>query len=168
LREVERMGGYRWMPDGRSVVYTVTEPGPRDDRGVKRMRGLQDRWAGSRDVASLHQTFVASGVTRRLTAGAESTALQDVSPDGERLLFTRGRFSMERPYSEWELWELSLATLEPTMLASGGFGGGASYAPDGDRVLVLAGPSAFGGAGAAVPEGVIPNDYDTQAYLLDR
>lgn len=168
VREVERMGGYRWMPDGRSVVYSVTEPGPRDDRGVKRMRDLQDRWAGARDVASLYQTFVASGLTRRLTAGGESTSLLDVSPDGQRLLFTRSRFSTQRPYSEWELWELSLATLEPKLLASGSFGGSATYAPDGERVLVLAGPSAFGGIGAAVPEGVIPNEYDTQAYLLDR
>ena len=45
--------------------------------------------------------------------------------------------------------------------------GGATWSPDGESILVMGGPSCFGALGQDVAEGVIPNEYDTQAYLLD-
>ncbi len=168
LRDVERFGSYRWLPDGRSIVYTVTERAEQDDSGLRRMRGLRDRLPGARNRSHLYQVQVASGATRRLTAGPESTGLLDISPDGARLLFTRGRFVQERPYSETELWELDLATLEAHKVTRTPGSLGASYSPDGDRLLVTAGPSAFDGAGSTLPIGTIPSDYDGQAYFMDR
>lgn len=43
----------------------------------------------------------------------------------------------------------------------------ASYSPEGDRLLVTGGPLLFDGIGLNVPEGTVPNDYDTQAFIYD-
>lgn len=168
VRGVEGLGSFRWMPDGEGFVYAVEVEEEEAREEAERLRGLPDRWAGWRDRSYLWRVDADGGARRRLTAGVETTALHDVSPDGERLIFTRSRFVPERPYTETELWELELATLEATELATYAWGGGAAYGPRGERVLLTAGPSAFDGAGSVLPDSVIPNDYDTQAYLLHR
>jgi dipeptidyl aminopeptidase/acylaminoacyl peptidase len=168
LRDVERFGSYRWLPGTRGFVYTVSTRGVRDDRGLQRMRGVQDRWAGWRDRSHLFHATSDGSVVRRLTAGDETTALQDISPDGTRLLLTRGRFTTTHPYSENELVELDLATLATRELASYAWGGSARYAPDGERILLVGAPDMFGDAGVNVPAGMTPNLYDSQGYILDR
>jgi dipeptidyl aminopeptidase/acylaminoacyl peptidase len=168
LRDVERFGSYRWLPGGGGFVYTVSTRGARDDRGLQRMQGVQDRWAGWRDRSHLFHATADGAVIRRLTAGEETTSLQDISPDGARLLLTRGRFTTTHPYSENELVELDLTTLEVRQLASYAWGGGARYAPDGQRVLLVGAPTMFGDAGVTSSAGATPNLYDSQGYILDR
>ena len=146
----------------------VAETAEKDERGVQRVRSMADRWAGYRDLGSVYQVSLTDGRRRRLTAGPFTTDLEDVSPDGRRLLLSRTRYVAEPPFSHGELWELDLATLEATKLRDVVWFGSASYSPDGATVLVLAGPSAFGDLGRDVPAGTIPNEYDRQAYLLDR
>lgn len=169
LRGVERLGGYAWAPDGRSIVYAVSEEAQGDEttRGVKRMRGLFDRWRGWRDKSHLYQVAVPGGTRRRLTAGSEAADIQDIRPDGARLLFTRTHSAGERPFTETELFELDLETLDARSLGTFTFGASAQYGREGRRILVQASPSAFGGAGLDVPQETIPNDYDTQLYVLD-
>lgn len=176
LEGMEHFGGARWSPDGSFLVFTTFEVEEPDESGFKRLRALQDRWPQWRNRGSLYQVAVpeslasfsvADPVVRRLTAGDKTAGLADVAPDGSRLLFARSEMVDERPFVEAELFELDLATLEARSLRRIPWFGGASYAPDGRRVLILAGPSAFGEMGEAVPEGTIPNDYDTQAYLDD-
>ena len=169
LRDVEGLSPrVRWAPDGESLFVQVSETAEKDERGVQRVRSLEDRWAGFRDLGDLYQVSAEDGRRRRLTAGPFSVDLEDVSPDGARLLVSRTRYVAETPFSHGELWELDLATLEPTLLREVVWYGSASYSPDGSKVLVLAGPSGFGEIGRAVPEGTIPSEYDGQAYLLDR
>jgi dipeptidyl aminopeptidase/acylaminoacyl peptidase len=170
LRDVEHFGSYRWLPDGAGFIYTLATQAPRDDRGVQRMQGVQDRWTGWRNRSHLYHATADGAVVRRLTAGPETTALHDISPDGTRLLLTRDRFTTEHPYSENELYELTLATLEVRELARYTWGAGNStrYSPDGERVLLVGSPSMFGDVGTNVPPGTIPNEYDSQAYILDR
>jgi dipeptidyl aminopeptidase/acylaminoacyl peptidase len=168
LRDVERFGSYRWLPGTRGFVYTVSTRGVRDDRGLQRMQGVHDRWAGWRDRSHLFHATSDGSVVRRMTAGDETTALQDISPDGTRLLLTRGRFTTTHPYSENELVELDLATLATRELASYAWGGSARYAPDGERILLVGAPDMFGDAGVNVPAGMTPNLYDSQGYILDR
>jgi dipeptidyl aminopeptidase/acylaminoacyl peptidase len=168
LRDVERFGSYRWLPATLGFVYTVTTRGARDDGALQRMQGVQDRWAGWRDRSHLFHATSDGSVVRRLTAGDETTALQDISPDGSRLLLTRGRFTTTHPYSENELVELDLATLAIRELASYAWGGSARYAPDGERILLVGAPSMFGDAGVNTPAGMTANLYDSQGYILDR
>lgn len=185
LRDVEHLGAVRFTPDSTSprkgaLIYEISEEPPEDDprpaKGVRRMESLQDRWSGWRTKTYLHQVSLADGARRRLTAGGLSTQFQDLSPDGSRLLFGRTRYdTQERPFSVTELWELALTpdeppaeALGPRLLAEVTWMNAARYSPDGETILVRAGPSGFGALGRNVPEGRIVNEYDNQLYLLDR
>jgi dipeptidyl aminopeptidase/acylaminoacyl peptidase len=168
VERVEKFGSYEWSPDGGSVFYSASFEPEKDESGVQRLLGLQDRQADWRERSYLFQASVPGGVRRRLTAGELSTGLDAIAPDGRRVLFTRTRDDYTgRPYVRQELWVLDLVTLEPRLLDPGWFLSTATWSPDGGRLLVTGGPSAFGGAGRAVPEGTTPNDYDGQIYLLD-
>ena len=168
--DVEGLGDLLWAPDGRSLFATITEEAEEgeDDRGAKRVRSLPDRWAGFRDLDAVWQISTADGSRRRLTAGDRGVSLLDVSPDGRHLLVSRTAYEIEWPFVTGEIHELDLATLEPRQVVEGMWLGGAAYSPDGETILVTAGPSAFGEIGKDVPEGTIPNEYDGQVYLVDR
>ena len=168
IERVEGLGGHRWARDGASVLYSVREEADENDNGIQRLLGLRDRQAGARDRSFLYQLAVPGGGHRRLTAGELTTSAGGLSPDGRRLLFTRAVDDYDaRPYIRRELFVLDLETLEPELIYRGDFFGSATWSPDGERLLVVAGPSAFGGAGRAVPEGTIANDYDEQLYVMD-
>ncbi|HUG43242.1 MAG TPA: hypothetical protein VMN76_03270, partial [Acidobacteriota bacterium] len=171
LQDLENLGPHRWSPDGRSLFFAQGDDERKDETaeaGLKRLRAPEDRWAEWRTKSYLSQVSVQDGAIRRLTAGALSTELQDVRPDGRRLLFSRMVYDpSERPYSRGDVFELDLDSLEARKLASVVWFTGAAYSPEGDRILILGGASAFDGAGVNVPEGMIPNEYDTQAYTLE-
>lgn len=163
---VERLASYAWSPTGDVVVFSTRVDPPKDETGIKRLRNLLDRQADWRTKSRLNMVTVPGGIRREITAGPETAALSAFSPDGKKILFTRNLEDLsERPYTRTELWEMDLATLESRRLLSAGWLGGASYAPDGKRLLLQAGPSAFDGAGATTPPDVIPNDYDGQLYV---
>jgi len=168
LDAVEDLGSYVWAPDGRSVIYSISVEAPEDKHGIQRLWGLRDRQAGMRERSYLHQVFLDGGGRRRLTAGDLSTDLGEFSPDGRRLLFTRTMDDYgKRPFVRSELYLLDLETLQAELIHPGRWLNAATWSPDGKRLLVRGGPSAFDGAGAALPEGMVPNDYDNQLYLLE-
>lgn len=170
LEDVERLSSHRWAADGRSLFVQISEDADADgdDRGARRVLSLPDRWAGLRDLGSIHQVSVEGGGLRRITAGPRTVSLEDVSPDGRSLLVSRTRYTLERPFVVGELAEIDLATLEPEAVTEVTWLRSAAYSPEGSRILITAGPSAFGGLGTALPEGTVPNEYDDQAYLLHR
>ena len=171
LRDVERLGGVRWTRDGESLVYSVGDKPDDKNKGLKRMRGLTDRWPGQRTVSHLYQASIEpGGLRRRLTAGPLSAALQDTSPDGSRLLFSTTDYGLvERPFSTTRLYELDLDSLAVNEVRTTSTFRSATYAPDGERLLVHAGRSfaherAFINLRGTVP----PNDYDGQLFIVRR
>ena len=168
LESVQELGGYLWSPTGRSIVYTTTVKAEKDERGVKLLEGVMDRWAGYRDKQFLHLVGVPGGAHRQLTAGELSSSAVAFAPDGKRLLFTRRIETLERrPYGTTELWELNLESFAATKLRDFLWFSGADYSPDGKRLLVAADATAFGEIGLNLSEDVIPNSYDGQLYLWD-
>ena len=170
LRAVENMGSYRWAPDGAFVVYGVNVEAEKDDREVKRLVNPADRQGWYRDRSYLVMATVPSGVTRRLTAGPLSPGGWSISPDSERLLFFLSDQDLEggRPYFSSELWELDLQTFTAEMVLDDRWIGSAEYGPDNNVILLSGSPSAFGGLGRKLPDGVQANDYGGQLYLFDR
>jgi dipeptidyl aminopeptidase/acylaminoacyl peptidase len=168
LRNVKNLGSHAWTPDGASLVFSISEEGDKDSDLAKRFQTLEDRQPGWRNRSHLHRLSLADGVRQHLTAGEISTELGAISPDGRKLLFTRPIVDYtERPYSLTELYSLDLATLREELVWKGRWFSRAQWSPNGKKLLILGGPSAFGEAGTNVPKGFIPNDYDTQAYLYD-
>jgi len=165
LDEEERFGGYRWSPTSDAIAYWTSEEAD-DDRVVKRVESLMDRWSGFRNKHHLYLVSVPDGARQRLTAGPESTDLVVFSPDGARLLFTREIEDLdERPYSRSELWELELDGLRARKLRDFHWFDDADYSPDGKRLLIQTRAAEFGGAGVVLPADVIPNDYDSQLFI---
>ncbi len=168
LKDVKDLGNHVWSPDGSFIIYSVTEKGKPDRKGVKRFQNMADRQPWWRDRSYLYKLTVPDGVRQRLTAGELATSLHSISPDGERLLFTRTKVDhSERPYSKTELFTLDLTTLEADKLWEGNWFSSAQWGPDGKEMLVTGGPSTFGQIGYNVRKGTIPNEYDTQAYLFN-
>ena len=168
VRDLENLGSHAWSPTGDFVIYSVLEKGKTDPPGVKRLQGIADRQPYWRDRSFLYKITIPDGVRQRLTAGEFTTDLNAISPDGKTLLFTRSLEDYtQRPYSKSELYSLDLDSLEAKMLWQGPWLNSVQWLPKENRLLVLGGPSVFGDIGHDVIEGVVPNEYDTQAYILD-
>ena len=169
LEDEEKLGMFRWAPDGSYIIYSVIEDGSGADATMRQVLGMQDRQSGWRNRSFLYKYEVASGLKTRLTFGNVSTSLMDISPDGQTLLIglTRPHYQ-QRPFSKSDMLLIDLNTLAvDTLLVDQGWGVSASFSPDGTKLLATGGPSAFEGAGENVPKGTIPNNYDRQAYIFD-
>lgn len=164
-RNLQRLGMVRWSKDGQRIWLSQSEQPDTDTSGFKRLEHPNDRWPQFRTRSHLSELRL-DGTLRRLTWGPESVNLLDEHPSGTRLLVSRSRnIPLERPFSESEIGTLDLATLAYVSLFTARNSGSMTYSPDGQRLLVSGSAAAFGGAGNPLPEGVIPNDYDTQLYL---
>lgn len=169
LRDIEDFVGYRWSPDATFVIYSVREQHEPGTHGVKRYHGLQDRRPGYHRRTFLYQHHVAQGTSRRLTAGLLSTIPVSIHPSGKELLYMRTHEDYEeRPFGKTEYVILDLETMMTDSLFTLNFGGSARFSPDGNHIMVSAGPNDFDGLGADVPDSLIANDYDTQVYIYDR
>ena len=166
LEDVKNLGGHTWAHDGSFIVYSVTEEPEDDATGMKRLHGMTDRWPGWRDRNFLYRIDIPGGTSRRLTSGLLSTDLQSISPDGKKLLFARSHEDFSRrpySYSEFMLMDMEIHALD-TLIVSYWIQG-MEWSPDGKKLLVTGGPMTFDGIGKNVPAGMIPNDYDTQAFI---
>ena len=169
MRDVKEFAGYRWSPDASFVLYSLREEHQPGTHGVLRYHGLQDRRPGYHRRTFLYQLNVPEGTTRRLTAGLLSTMSGSIHPSGKEILYMRSHEVYdEAPYGKLEYVILDLQTMEIDSLFSLNAGGAAYYSPDGNRILILGGPNDFDGLGVNVPDTMLANDYDTQAYLYHR
>ncbi len=165
LAEHEHLGAFRWHPDGRSILFSWNTPFEAKDAKVKRLRALEDRWKTWRDVAQLYQVDVESGLVRPLTREESSVSLQDIHTDGDRLLLTQYLVDYaEQPYGLMRMLELSLSTGEVREIARLRNAGTVRYAADG--FWLIAGPGFADSAGAVLPDGLLPNEYEGQLYRL--
>ena len=169
MSDEEKLGTVRWAPDESYIIYSVREDGSGTDATMRQVLGMEDRQGQWRNRNFLYKLDIATGVRTRLTHGNLSTSLQDISPDGRYMLFSQSRPDyLERPYRKQDLFLMDLRTWKTdTLLRDQRWSISATFSPDGKKLLATGGPSAFDGAGVNVPEGTIPNNYDTQAYIYD-
>ena len=161
----ERVGNWRWHPRGDSIIFAWTDPYQSDNDKRRRLRSLEDRWATFRDNIQLFQVDVSSGLIRPLSAREQSISLQDVHPDGTRLLVSERLIDYaEPPHSLFRLFEIDLATLEEREIGRYRQLNAALFAEDG--YWLLAGPGLAQGDGATTGQDLTPNEYDTQLYRL--
>jgi dipeptidyl aminopeptidase/acylaminoacyl peptidase len=169
LRGIEDFSRYAWNPDGESLVYAFSVEAEDDDRQVKRLEAVEDRWPWWRGRSYLVDVAYPGGEARRLTAGDVSASSWAFSPTGSHLLFSRTwPDPQNRPYSRTEWYEMNLDNLRVETVLTERWIGDVSYGRDRDTFVLIGSPSAFDGLGRDLPEGVIPNDYGGQLFLYNR
>ena len=169
LEDVENFGSYRWSPDGSFLIYTVSEEAPGDEGDLKRVLGMQDRLPGYRNRNFLYRVDIPSGRKERLTHGYLTTSLHDISPDSRRILFSQSRPDyQEEPYNKQDVFIMDLESKQvDTLFKELRWSVSGQFSPKGDQLLLTGGPSAFGTLGENIREGMLANNYDTQAYIYD-
>ncbi len=168
LENVKNFGSFEWSPSGDYIIYTATEKGEAKDKDLKRFTKPQDRYPDYLDNTQLYKIEISTGTKFKITGGENSTVLNSVSDDGRWVVLSKLKYNFdERPYQKTEYFLLDLVTMKFDSIASVNWGGEAKISPDASQLLILAGPSSFGDEGIAIEKGKIPNDYDTQAYILN-
>lgn len=162
-------GYFSWSPTEDYLIYMLTDEGEKVSGPLKRLLHPDDRIPNSRDRYYLMKYDVATGLSERLTYGSHNVYLNDISPDGKKLLCSTSKPDITRcPFSLSSLFEIDLTTSQAdTLVAWDAYLGSASYSPDGKQLLVTGSPSAFGGIGKNCGEHPIANDFDTQAFIMD-
>ena len=162
-------GYFAWSPNEDYLIYTKTAEGEKVAGPLKRLLHPDDRIPGSRNRYYLEKYDLATGLSERLTYGSNSVYLNDISPDGSKLLCTAHKPNITKcPFSLTSVFQLDLATLQAdTLVKWDAYVNGASYSPDGTQLLLTGSPSAFGGIGKNCGDLPIANDFDVQAFLMD-
>lgn len=157
------------LPDARGVLFYCYEKAEADTGIMRRVRGLDDRNPSSRARHYLNLYRFDEKMTRPITYGGVSTYILDISPDSKKILYsTMKENPTEFPFYIQRLVEMDLATLATdTVPGIDSSMTEAIYAPDGRRILVAAGPNAFGGVGLNAGNFKWGNDFDIQLYLVD-
>jgi dipeptidyl aminopeptidase/acylaminoacyl peptidase len=111
---------------------------------------------------------VKTGERRQITTGLRSSN-GTLSRDGKMLYISvSDDVANERPFyfTLGMLMNLETGKVD-TLFQKDGFVRGAQFSPDGKKLLFTGTPEAFGGIGNVCPEGMIPNNYEYELYLMD-
>lgn len=160
---------FAWSPTEDYLVYTMTDEGEKVNGPLKRLFHPDDRIPDSRNRYYLMKYDLVSGLSERLTYGSHSVYLNDISPDGSKLLCSTSKPNITQcPFSLTSLYQLDVSTLKTdTLVLWDAYVSSGTYSPDGTQLLITGSPSAFNGIGKNCGSHPIANDFDTQAYLFD-
>ncbi|MCK4763029.1 MAG: S9 family peptidase [Candidatus Aminicenantes bacterium] len=167
LKEIKDFSDYWWAADNSFLIYTVNHTREKD-AGYKFIKELPDRRKHSGTRCAMYVYFPGGGVTHKISGREENFDTALISPDSKKALLIKDEAdSKNRPYRKSIvcLFDLKTFTIKPFW--QGSWFDSVHWSPDGKKLLILAGPSAFGGIGRNLPEGKIPNDYDSQAFICD-
>lgn len=160
---------FTWSPTEDYLIYSLTDEGEKVSGPLKRLLHPDDRIPESRNRYQLMKYDLSTGLSERLTYGSHNVYLNDISPDGKKLLCSTSKPNITQcPFSLSSLFEIDLATLKAdTLVAWDASMGGASYSPDGKQLLLTGGPDAFGCVGRNCAPHPIANSFDTQAFIMN-
>jgi dipeptidyl aminopeptidase/acylaminoacyl peptidase len=170
LEDIEELSGIEWSPDEQFLIYTKSEKKKdASESSLRYMDELGNRTFTDKSIGSLYKHDVASKVSTRLTYGEYSTWLNDISQDGEKIVFSISRPNPTvRPFIQENMYLMDLNTGKvDTLWKNSPWSGTAVFSPDGTKLLVTGGPDLFGETGRNIGEIPMSNNYDTQAYLYD-
>ncbi len=162
-------GSFTISPTEDYLIYSLSENGPAEDRGVYEVINPEDRQPGWRNRSYLSKYDLNTGIMTRLTFGHHDTYLCDISSDGKKLIIMTSDSRLEaRPTTVFSLFELELSTMSlDTLVYRDGFINNAIYSPDGTSALICGSPEALNGVGKNVCEGQTPSMVDMQLYIMN-
>ncbi|MCM1319018.1 MAG: prolyl oligopeptidase family serine peptidase [Muribaculaceae bacterium] len=155
---------------GDKFYYTVVNGHKEQEGPLKRQLTPGSRATGETDGAQLFECNLANGgIIRPLTFGG-AVRIADVHPTEDKLLLMLTRETpTKRPFFTQEAIELDVNTgAVDTIVPEDGFLTGVAYSPDAKQILVLGSAAIYDGIGAKIGNEPIVNDFDIQAYILNR
>lgn len=169
IREDRQIKGYTWSPDRSYLIYYDSENFSDANWQLRKLAGIEDRQDYFRNRSYLCKYDFSTGLHSRLTWGNLSTSLMDISADGKKLLISTSRPAYtEYPYNKQNIYLLDIATQKlDTLWKDRSFSIRCSFSPDGKKLLVQGGPSAFGKLGENIGKHPYANQYDSQLYIYD-
>lgn len=161
-------GSWEMSPDGSFLIYSLIKKGPTEG-SVHQILEPDDRQSGWRDRYYLARYDIASGQMQDLTYGYHNTWLSDISDDGRFIIFQTSRSRLEqRPTTLHSFYRMDLQTLQTEcLIEDDGFLGSAQLSPDGSKLLLKGSAAALEGIGRNLPEDRIPNEFDSQLFIMD-
>lgn len=146
VKGLSEVTDFVWSPNGEYLVLSNdSESGPGND-------------------GNLYMLDVLSHVKTPLIFGDQAIVIQDISPKGRYILFSKNTHDENQVRKEI-MYQFNTKTGKLETLWNKVGESRASYSPNVKQLLVIAGPSFFGDEGINVNSGPKPNEYDTQAYL---
>jgi len=162
-------GYFEVAPTEDWLLYSLTQEGPKERKEIYEVIEPDDRQPGWRNRSYLAKYDLKNGLMQPLTFGYHNAWALDISADGNKVLLMTNRSRLtQRPTTLSSLLLLDVETLKvETLVADDGFLSGAKFSPDGTQILLTGSPETLGGIGLNLPEGLIPNQYDYQLYLMN-
>lgn len=162
-------GSFNVSPNEDYLIFDKTEEGKASVNGLKRIEEPDDRQPGWRNRNSLWRYDLKTGIMQRLTYGAASVGLADISADGKKLLLQYMRTTMSKqPMYRTSFLQMDAYTGKvDSLLIDTTFVNRATFSPDGKQLLISASPASFAGIGSEVKPGQIPQGFDYRLYLYD-
>lgn len=168
IQDVSNLSGFTWSSNGDYIIYTVNESSKQSDPNFKKYEYPEDRWSSFRDKTSIYRLFVKSKMSELLIPADMNQSFVEISPDSKKLLFSKTYYGeSQRPYSRTDYHILDLETMKADSILSLYFASSVAWSPDSKQLLILGGSSTFGEVGNSLTKEIIPNDYDTQAYIYN-
>lgn len=166
-KNLQKVNTYWWSPRENFLVFSQSYPEP-EKKPLKRIQGVSDRLPYYRDRSFLSMLDLQTGILVPVTKGHFSSNLQDISPQGRKILFSTVCHDYSKvPFTKQDLYEMDVKTMAcKTIWKDKPYGGFCQYSPDGRFLLVQGGPKTFGKIGVNTAEDRIPNDYDGQLYIF--
>ena len=151
------------------LLLTERKDGPKDDPDVHEYIHPDDRQPNWRTRFGLSLYDIKTGMTQPITFGHRNAFLTGVSKDGRNILVNVSHSALgKRPTERTTMMMIDLQTMQQKIIVDNdGFVVDACLSPDGSYALVKGSPEAFGGVGKNLPEGLIPNMYDYQLFVVD-
>lgn len=161
-------GDVTFLPDQKHFILSVTTKKNNTNDDIHRMYLPDDRIPGWRDRTNLSLGSI-DGDIQPLTYSFRSTYLNDISPDGTKILFSVTKDSItKRPFSFTSIYQLDLNTFSiDTLVNNDGFVSSAQYLKDGEQIVILASNEAFNSIGSTVKKGMTPNIFNNSIYLMN-
>ncbi len=165
LLEAKNLSSYMWSKDGSFLIYTVYHKRKEYNKfGLNRVKDpayRQRGWGGKNEI---HIFWPEGEIDRKLiTTQAEPLEL---SPDGKTLLLSLTYFDADRrPYLMNKYMLLDLESGKVQDLIRDPWINSVKWSPDGEKLLLVGGPSSFSGVCLKLKKGEIPNDYNGELMV---
>lgn len=163
------MSSCTWSPDRSYLIYYDTEDYHEKNWELRKLAAMEDRQYYYRSRFFACKYDFSTGMSSRITWGNLTTSVMDISRDGKKILFgTSHPDYSEFPFDKYSVYIMDVETQAvDTIWSEDKLFKNCTFSPDGKKLLVLGGPSAFGKMGEKVNKGQIVNQYDIQMFIYD-